>query len=223
MVDNMDVNIGRVLKKLRELGKEDNTLVLFLSDNGACAEINNQTPDIPPGPMDSYRTYDLEWANAGDTPFRKFKRYTHEVGICTPLITKWLKHIESSSISREPAHIIDLMPTFCELAGIEYPGTFEGRSLIPSEGKSLVSLLHGKSRKAHAQLFWEHLGNKAVREGYWKLVGSGEPLDLKNWQLFDLARDRTELKDLAKVQTDRVQRMANAWVQWAHRTGWKEN
>ena len=223
MVDNMDVNIGRVLKKLRDLGKADNTLVLFLSDNGACAEINNQTPDIPPGPMDSYRTYDLEWANAGDTPFRKFKRDTYEGGICTPLIAKWPKHIEPKSLNREPAHIIDLMPTFCELAGIEYPGTFAGRSIIPNEGKSMVSLLSGRSRETHPQLFWEHLGNKAVREGDWKLVGSGEPLDLKNWQLFDLASDRTELDDLAKVQPDRVQRMANAWIQWARRTGWKKN
>ncbi len=214
MVDNMDVNIGRVLKKLRDIGKADDTLVLFLSDNGACAEVNNQTPDIPPGPMDSYRTYNVGWANAGDTPFRKFKRDTYEGGICTPLIAKWPKHIEPNSLSREPAHIIDLMSTFCELAGFEYPGTFAGRSILPTEGKSLVSLLQGQSRQEHAQLFWEHLGNKAVREGDWKLVGKGKPSDLKSWQLFDLASDRTEGHDLAKGHPERVQQMAQAWIQW---------
>ena len=119
MVDNMDWNIGRVLQKLKEIGKEENTLVIFLSDNGASAEINNQTPDIPAGPMDSYRTYDLEWANASNAPFRKFKIYTHEGGINTPFIAKWPGNIKPNTINRAPGHVMDIMPTVCELAGID--------------------------------------------------------------------------------------------------------
>ena len=217
MVDNMDVNIGRVLTKLRDLGKEDNTLVLFLSDNGACGEVNNQTPDIPPGPMDSYRTYDIGWANAGDTPFRKFKQDTFEGGICNPMIAKWPDHIEANTLCRSPAHIMDLMPTFCELAGIDYPTTFAKRSVLPTEGNSMVPLLHGKSRAGHTQLFWEHLDNKAVREGDWKLVGKGDPSDLKNWQLYELSSDRTELNDLSTSEPKRTQRMAAAWIAWEAR------
>jgi arylsulfatase len=125
MVDRMDQNIGRVLKKIRDMGEEENTLVLFLSDNGACAELNNQTSDISPGPMESYRTYDIPWANASDTPFRKFKRETYEGGICTPLIVKWPKVIEAGTINRSPGHVIDLMPTFAEVAGATYRAMIE--------------------------------------------------------------------------------------------------
>jgi len=221
MVDRMDQNIGRVLDKIRELGEEDRTVVMFLSDNGACAEVNNQTPDVPPGPMESYRTYDVPWANAGDTPFRKFKRYTHEGGICTPLIVKWPKLVEAGSISRAPGHVIDLMPTFCELAGAAYPKRSGKTSMIPCEGKSLVPLLRGRARQPHAILCWEHIGNKAVRQGDWKLVGRGDPANLENWELYNLADDRTENHNLAAVSPQRVERMARAWQDWARRTGLK--
>jgi len=122
MVDRIDQNIGRLLRKLRDLDKEHSTLVIFLSDNGACAEVNNQAPEIPPGPLNSYRTYDVPWANAGDTPFRKFKRWTHEGGICTQFIVKWPRMIKTDgTICRAAGHVMDLMPTFCELAGAAYP------------------------------------------------------------------------------------------------------
>lgn len=219
MVDRMDQNIGRVLQKIRDLGEEDNTLVIFLSDNGACAEVNNQTPDIAPGPMDSYRTYDLPWANAGDTPFRKFKRETYEGGICTPMVVKWPKAIEARSINRSPGHVIDIMPTLCELAGATYPLRHDGLDIIPMEGKSMVRLFQGRSREPHEALFWEHIGNKAVREGDWKLVGRDDPKNLKNWELYNLANDRSELNNLASEHSGRVRRMANDWNQWAKETG----
>jgi len=221
MVDRMDQNIGRVLEKIRKLGEEEHTVVLFLSDNGACAEINNQTPDIPPGPMESYRTYDVPWANAGDAPFRKFKRWAYEGGICTPLIVKWPKVIEAGTISREPGHVIDLMPTFCELASATYPERFNTSKITPCEGKSLRSLLRGEQREPHPILCWEHIGNKSVRQGDWKLVGRGDPANLKNWELYNLANDRTEIHDLAAASSDRVKRMAEAWQDWARRTGLK--
>ena len=221
MVDRMDQNIGRVLRKIHELGKEENTLVLFLSDNGACAEINNQTPDIPPGPMNSYRTYDVAWANAGSTPFRKFKRWTHEGGICTPLIIMWPRVIKAGTMCRAPGHVMDLMPTFCELAGEDYPQQWKGQDVIPCEGKSLVPLLRGGDRQPHDLLCWEHIGNKSVRKGKWKLVGHGDPAELSNWELFDLEADRTEVNDLAKQNPLRVEWLANAWRDWARRTGWR--
>jgi len=221
MVDRMDQNIGRVLAKLRELGKEQDTIVLFLSDNGACAEINNQTPDIPPGPMESYRTYDVGWANASNTPFRKYKRWTHEGGICTPLIVKWPDQIKPGVINRAPGHIMDLMPTFCELAGIDYPQRFQGKAITPTEGKSLLSILRGKTRQPHDSLCWEHIGYKGVRQGNWKLVGRGDPTKLSNWELYNLSTDRTESNDLAKAHPQRCAQMAKTWRDWAKRTGLK--
>ena len=221
MVDRMDQNIGRVLSKIRELGEEENTLVLFLSDNGACAEVNNQTPDIPPGPMESYRTYDVPWANAGDTPFRKFKCWTHEGGICTPLIVKWPKVIEAVTINRAPGHVIDLMPTLCEISGAAYPERFDNSNILSCEGKSLVPLLHGRQRESHAILCWEHIGNKAVRQGDWKIVQPRRSTNLKSWELYNLAKDRTEIHNLAPTSQKRVERMARAWQDWARRTGFK--
>ena len=218
MVDRMDQNIGRVLDKIRELGEEDNTLIVFLSDNGACAEINNQTPDIPPGPMNSYRTYDVSWANAGDTPFRKFKRWTYEGGICTPLVVKWPGVAKRNTICRAPGHVMDLMPTLCELAGAAYPLRHDGQDVRPCEGLSLVPLFQGQPRVAHDILCWEHIGNKAVRQGKWKLVGRGDPSRSSNWELFDLEEDRTETNNIAKEQPSRVEQMAKVWIDWARRT-----
>jgi arylsulfatase len=221
MVDRMDQNIGRVLRKVQELGEEENTLVLFLSDNGACAEINNQTPDIPPGTMDSYRTYDVAWANAGDTPFRKFKRWTHEGGICTPLVVRWPQAIKQASICRAPGHVMDLMPTFCQLAGVDYPQQWKDYDVTPCEGKSLVPLFRGENRQPHELLCWEYNGKKAVRSGQWKLVGTGEPTDTGNWALYDLDADRTEVNNVAQQHPRLVERFSNAWQGWAERTGWR--
>ena len=219
MVDRMDQNIGRLLQKIQELGEEDNTLVLFLSDNGACAEVNNQTPDIPPGPIDSYRTYDPPWANASDTPFRKYKMWTHEGGICTPLVARWPAVIEAGVITRQPGHVIDFMPTFCELAGIEIPMEKQGVTIHPTEGQSLVPILNGETREAHEWLFWEHLDRKAVRRRDWKLVGRrGDPHDMKIWELYDLKTDRMETRNVAHKYPDRAAAMAKAWRSWAERT-----
>ena len=218
MIDRMDRDIGRILDKLRELDKEKNTLVLFLSDNGACAEKWHATPDVPPGPIDSYRTVDLPWANASDTPFRKFKRYTYEGGIATPLIACWPGVIKKGTITSQVGHVIDVLPTLCEVAGIEYPKEHKGQKIIPCEGKSLLPVFQGKQRDAHEWLFWEHEGNKAVRHGKWKLVGLGNPEDPNNWELYDLQADRTELNNLAQEYPDRVKQMAQAWRDWARRT-----
>jgi arylsulfatase len=171
--------------------------------------------------MESYRTYDVPWANAGDTPFRKFKCWTHEGGICTPLIAKWPKVIEAATINRAPGHVIDLMPTLCEISGAEYPERFDNSNILSCEGKSLVPLLHGRQRESHAILCWEHIGNKAVRQGDWKIVQPQGSTDLKSWELYNLAKDRTEIHNLAPTSQERVERMARAWQDWAKRTGFK--
>ena len=221
MVDRMDFQIGRLLDTLRKLGREDNTLVLFLSDNGACAEINNQTPDIPPGPMNSYRTYDVAWANASNTPFRRFKRDTYEGGICTPLIARWPVVIKQPGIKRDIGHVIDFMPTFCELANATYPETSNDRPVTPTAGRSLVPILRGQNRPTPELLCWEHIGNKGVRQGRWKLVGEGDPQVAANWELYDLQTDRCEVRNLADATPERVRVMSKLWLDWAQRTGWR--
>jgi len=218
MITRMDKNIGRILEKIRTLGKEENTLVLFLSDNGACAEDVNRTPDIPPGPMASYRSVDLPWANASDTPFRKFKQWTHEGGIATPLIARWPRVIKNQGgLSRQIGHVIDVMPTFCEIARVDYPQTYNGQSVQPFEGNSLMPTLEGTTTGGHDVLFWEHLGNKAVRQGKWKAVAGHN----RDWELYNLEDDRTETNNLAEQYPERVKRMVEAWHDWTERTGWK--
>jgi len=220
MIDSMDQNIGRLLQKLHQLGKEDNTLVLFLSDNGACAEdardFDSEESDIPPGPMESYRTVDLPWANASDTPFRKFKQWTHEGGIATPLIARWPKVIEGGgTLTHQVGHVMDIMPTLCEVAGANYPETYNDETVLPTEGKSLLPVFVGEEREAHDVICWEHLGNRAVRQGKWKIVAAkGE-----SWELYDLDENRSETTNLAGQFPDKVERMAGMWSDWAKRTG----
>ena len=214
MIDRMDQGIGRILAKVRELGHQENTLVIFLSDNGGCAENVNKTPDIPPGPLASYRTVDQPWANASNTPFRKYKSWDHEGGICTPFIVSWPKVIkEGGTISRQVGHIIDVMATCCDVAGAEYPSEYGGVKVLPLEGKSLRPVFEGKTRPGHDALFWQFGRSKAVRCGKWKLVKNGN----RPWELYDMEADRCELNDLAAQHGDRAEAMAKLWDDWARR------
>ena len=144
MVDSLDQNIGRLMARIRELGEEENTLVLFLSDNGASNEDRTSTPDVPPGPVDSYHSVNLPWANLSNTPFRKFKRWNHEGGIATPLIAYWPQVIgNGGQITHQVGHLIDVMATCADVAGVEYPSTYGGREVTPLEGKSLAPIFQG--------------------------------------------------------------------------------
>jgi len=216
MIDRMDQNIGRILAKIRERGEQDNTLVLFLSDNGGCAGKANYTPDIPPGPVESYRSVDPPWANASNTPFRKFKVWDHEGGISTPLIAYWPNVIKrGGQITYQVGHIIDIMATFVDIAGAEYPSSFNDREVLPAEGKSLLPILQGKRREEHEGLFWQinkNGGGRAVRTDKWKLV-KVDPN--KPWELYDMEADRTELNNLADKYPDKsreLSRLYDAWV-----------
>ncbi len=229
MVDRMDQVIGRVVARLKEAGQFDNTVIFFLSDNGACAEWDPWGFDEVSGPKnilhtgedlkkvggpDSYVSYGSAWANACNTPFRLYKHYGHEGGINTPLIIHWPAGLKTKAgaITREAGHITDFMPTVLELAGASYPQEREGQSVLPLEGVSLVPVLKGE-RLASRQIFMEHEGNRAVREGRWKLVA----LKDKPWELYDLEADPTEMDNLAADKTDLVARLAKAWEDWADR------
>ncbi|MHC4171780.1 MAG: arylsulfatase [Planctomycetota bacterium] len=218
-IERMDYGIGKVLTKIREIGVQDNTLVMFLADNGGCAEggqvgFDHRKNGLPPGGVDSYMSYGLSWANASNTPFRRYKHWVHEGGIATPLIAYWPAVIkDGGSITHHVGHIIDIMATCLDVAGMEYPETYKGRELIGLEGKSLLPIFKGKKRHGHEVIYWEHEGNRAVRQGKWKLVAAhGKP-----WELYDLEADRTELNNLVDKQPEKAQQLKAMYESWARR------
>jgi arylsulfatase len=211
MIDRMDQNIGRLLAKIKQLGRAENTLVLFLADNGGCAESVNNTPKIPPGPVESYRTVELAWANASNTPFRKFKSWDHEGGVSTPLIAHWPRGItKPGTMTNQVGHIVDVMATCVELGGATYPKSYGGRQILPLAGKSLVPIFRGLQRQGHEAIFWQFGSSRAVRQGKWKLVYRKPG----PWELYDIEADRTEQNDLAKAHADKAAELAALWNQW---------
>ncbi|MEM6672077.1 MAG: arylsulfatase [Planctomycetota bacterium] len=210
MIDSMDRSIGRLMRSLEEAGVAEDTLVLFLSDNGGCAEEpGGRDPDQRrPGPVDDYVAVGPAWGWAQNAPFRRYKSWVHEGGITTPLIAWWPGRIEAGTWNREPAHIIDLLPTFAELADADAP--------VEIDGRSMVGLLTEGTREPHAELAWEWAGNRALRQGDWKVVWDRT---VKAWELYDLSRDRTETRDLAREHPERVAALSAAWFRWAERTG----
>jgi len=168
-------------------------------------------PRIPPGQEVTYQSVGLEWAGLSNTPFRRYKSFTHEGGIATPFIVSWPSRIQPG-IVREQGHIIDLMPTFLELAAAEYPEEYEGNTLKPLAGRSLLPLFQGGTRPETVYV-WEHEGNRAVRSGDWKLV-SRLP---QEWELYDMSVDRLETNDLSDEMPDRLAAMINLYEEWAER------
>lgn len=196
MVDCMDQNIGRLLKTLQDQGIEENTIVFFLSDNGAGRNDFNKTPDVETGTRNSNATYGV-WYNVGSTPYRKGKQLQHEGGIITPMIARWPGGIKNKGkIIHEPAHITDFMPTCLELAGANYPKTFNGNKIGPYDGKSLLPLIDGKKQEKDRTFYWSFKGNQAIRQGDWKLVQLHE----EDWELYNIKEDPTELNDLSKKE-----------------------
>jgi arylsulfatase A-like enzyme len=218
-IDRMDQNIGRLLARLDAMGASDNTLILFLADNGGCAEeINRGTPGVGPGGPDSYLSYGLPWANASNTPFRLYKHWVHEGGISAPLIAYWPGRVASpGSMTHQPSHLIDLMATCVDVGQANYPRTFNGRAITPLEGKSLRPIFEGREREAHEAIYWEHEGNRAIRQGRWKLVSRYEGGNA--WELYDMDADRTETRNLAAANTAKVKALSSLWDGWAARVG----
>lgn len=216
-MDSMDRGIGRVLAQLKEMDAEKNTLVLFLSDNGGCHEaIDRGKPGAEMGARDSYTSYRRPWAQVSNTPFRMYKHWTQEGGISTPLIARWPAQIEKGGgFSREPGHVIDIMATALDVAGVEYPKRFSGNEITPKEGVSLVPAVRGETLERKEPLFWEHEGNRAVREGKWKIVSTFK----QAWELYDLQADRTESHNLAAENPEKVADLTAKYEAWAKRCG----
>ena len=216
VVAHMDAAVGRLVEALRQRGALDNTLILFLSDNGGNAEAGPEGRYVgaQPGSEDSNIYCGQSWATLENTPFRRYKHYNHEGGIAAPLIAHWPARISAGGQLRsQPGHLIDLMPTCVELAGATYPKEFNCKAVLPMEGRSLVPAFDNKPIQRDA-LFWEHEGNAAVRVGDWKLVRLGRD---GPWELYDLKADRTEQRDLAAAQPERVKELAAKWEAWAER------
>jgi arylsulfatase len=216
VVAHMDAAVGRLVEALRQRGTLDNTLVLFLSDNGGNAEAGPEGRYVGqrPGSEDSNVFCGQSWATLENTPFRRYKHYNHEGGIAAPLIAHWPARISAGGQLRsQPGHLIDLMPTCVELAGASYPKQFRDKAIVPMEGRSLVPAFDNKPIQRDA-LFWEHEGNAAVRVGDWKLVRLGRN---GPWELYDLKADRTEQRDWAAAQPERVKELAAKWEDWAER------
>ena len=219
-IDRMDQNIGRLLKTLKDLGELDNTLIMFFVDNGACAEEDDENECYGGGPAEQlgtkrgyFLTYGRGWANASNTPYRRYKHWVHEGGIATPLIAHWPDRIKDhGTLRHEPAHLIDLMPTCLGLAEAKYPKRYNGYRIKPLEGVSLVPAFMNRALDREA-IYFEHEGNRAVRMGKWKLVAAHrEP-----WQLHDMEADRTEMHDLSGNHPDLRAKMVGMYEKWAER------
>jgi len=223
-VDRVDQTVGRLVHTLERLGELDDTLILFFADNGACAE-GGRTGGGPVEQLDTREGYWLTvgggWANAQNTPFRRYKHWVHEGGIASPTIAHWPNGIAArGAVLRQLGHLIDLMPTFVELSGASYPTERAGAQVPPMEGASLVSALTSAAPIERPPVYWEHEGNRAVRDGRWKLVAKHRG----PWELYDLDVDRTELHDLAAAHPERVAAMTELYDAWTERCGvlpWK--
>ena len=217
MIDRLDQNIGRLVDKLVETGRVDDVLIMLVSDNGASAEMVNIPDDYGEiGSMTRWTSLGPQWANVSDTPFRYYKNYSYEGGINTPLIAAWPSKIQKGSFSRFPGHFIDIMATFVDVSGAEYPGEFNGEEITPMQGQSLLPTLLGKERKRRQPLFWEWKDGQAVRDGDWKLVRDG--LD-QEWDLYNLTNDPSETKNLARIHTKKVSTLESMFLQWKEEVG----
>ncbi|MEQ9408698.1 MAG: arylsulfatase [Fuerstiella sp.] len=219
MIDSVDQGIGRILTALQQSGAGDNTLVLFLSDNGSCAESpggENNTEHVP-GPKEFYSHVGPSWAFAQNAPFRRYKSRMHEGGIATPLIAHWPGVIPPATFTDQVGHIVDLLPTFLETAGATYPASHNGQPIRPVEGISLLHVLKTPDRPVARSkpLFWAFAGSRAVRDGNWKLAWDAK---VRKWELYDMVADRTEMHDLTQTHPEKARELAAAWEAWADLT-----
>lgn len=271
MISSMDKGIGKIVEKLRATGELDNTLILFLQDNGGCHEtldwfsIDHDTDELSElrvyepmradelqtemfpkqnregfpvavmnekvmaGSDQTYHAYGPTWANVSNTPFRMYKHWVHEGGISTPLIAHWPKKITGkNAIRHQPGHLIDIMATVLEITGADYPEQYNGNEIHPLPGKSLTGVFTANEAIERDAIYFEHEGNRGLRQGKWKLVSKAYPqagkfrktheIPMDQWALFDMEEDRTELNDLAHEFPQKVKELAEKWQQWAIET-----
>ncbi|WP_156253087.1 arylsulfatase [Pseudactinotalea terrae] len=239
----MDAGVGRILDALEATGQLEDTLLMFLSDNGGCAEgfqpaytdelprlpeflpgstrdgrrvFRGNVPESMPGGEETYASYGTGWANLSNTPFREYKHWVHEGGIATPFIVHWpAGGLEAGAVRHDPHQLPDVLATVLEATGVAFPSEYPGRRPQPLEGISMLPTWRGWGAPDGRYLYWEHEGNSAVRRGRWKLVRKhGQP-----WELYDMATDRTELHDLCAEQPDVVAELVASYEAWARRCG----
>lgn len=213
MVDVLDQSVGRLVDFLKKKGIFDNTLILFCSDNGACPFERTRGRYLKPWDSKSYWTYDASWAHAGNTPFRLYKQNQHEGGISSPLIVHWPEGLKTQrgTTTNQPGHLIDFMATFVDLADATYPKQIADRRIDPLQGKSLLPIFRGETRRPHETLYFHFGSDRALRQGPWKLVSA----KLGKWELYNMDADRTELNDLSEQQPERVAAMQAEWFKMA--------
>jgi arylsulfatase len=213
MIDRMDREIGRILDQLRQMGAWDNTVIFFLSDNGASAELmvrgDGHDRAAPPGSAATFLCLGPGWSTVSNTPFRRHKTWVYEGGISTPLIVHWPAGISArGELRRNPGHVIDITPTILELADVQLNHAETQSSVAPPcPGKSLVPAFSRDLSVARDYLWWLHEGNRALRAGDWKIVADkGAP-----WELYDLNVDRIESNNVAAEHPDKVDKLAAEW------------
>ncbi|WP_413431412.1 sulfatase-like hydrolase/transferase [Crateriforma spongiae] len=235
MVSGVDQGVGKIVEHLKQTGDFENTLILFLSDNGACYEwgpfgfdgtsrkgtttlrTGDDLREI--GQPGTHQSYGSAWANLGNTPFRLYKHFTHEGGISTPLIAHWPAGIgKPDRWIRQPAHVMDIMPTLLDATGVQYPNTINGKRRLPPEGTSLLPAMTGESLPERT-IGFDHQGAHAIRQGSWKAVWSKRMPDEIQWELYDLSSDRCEMNDVASQYPDKLRTMTEDWTAWARRVG----
>ncbi len=211
MVYRMDYNIGRIVNYLEETGKLDNTLIMYLSDNGSCPYDSNRDFDHLPGDPAGYRTLSAAWANLGNTPFKYFKQFGHEGGAHTHFIAHWPNRIQAKQITNQPAHLADLFPTILEAAGVEYPTIINDEPALPLHGSSIISILEGEERPEPpfiASGFQDRF--RMFRAGDWKIVN----VNKEGWELYNIKEDLTETMDLSDSMPEKVHDLEQYLKKW---------
>jgi arylsulfatase len=213
MVDRMDREIGRLLDQLRAMNSFDDTLIFFLSDNGASAEImvrdDGHDRSAAPGSAATHLCLGPGWSTVSNTPHRRHKTWVHEGGISTSLIVHWPKGIAArGELRHTPGHVIDIVPTILETVGGQRPDTWEQKTAPPPPGKSLLPAFTEDCEIVRKCLWWLHEGNRAIRVGDWKLVAAGKDAP---WELYDLTVDRSETNDLTDNDPNKARELAQLW------------
>jgi arylsulfatase A-like enzyme len=217
MVDRMDQEVGRILDQIRAMEPDelDHTIVVFLSDNGASAEMmvrgDGHNPNVPAGAAGSFLSIGPGWSSMCNTPLRRHKTWVHEGGISTPLIIRWPAGIaDKGAVRNTPAHIVDIVPTLLEAAAGRpvKPARLLGKNAPPPPGRTLTPLFTADAPAFNRTLWWQHEGNRALRQGNWKIVAAGEDAP---WELYDVSSDRSETVNQSQAQSDRTAKMSAHW------------
>ncbi len=231
MVDNLDVNIGRIVQHLKDIGEYENTLIIFMSDNGAAGEDYYNNPGIRPyinpyfndkyetmGEANSLISYGPQWAEAGSSPFRYYKEYATNGGIIASMIITGPMVEQQNIIANDFLTVMDIAPTLYDLAKISYPPELNGNSLFPLKGKSLLPYISGKANTIHTNDYvfgLEHSGNTMLRKGQWKITNFSDPFSLSAFELYNLDEDLGEMHDLKSTNPQKYQEMYQEWTIFA--------